>query len=76
MQRQVSPYKMINRLKQHALGNIALHQTNIEVYLHNPAGIGEHSDIMEAVQAELDKMAVHIDRHHALEQIEGELDEG
>tara|TARA_R110002020_G_scaffold420899_1_gene630024 strand:+ start:222 stop:365 length:144 start_codon:yes stop_codon:yes gene_type:complete len=35
---------------------------NIEVYMKNPAGIGEHSDIMEAMQAELDKMAVHADR--------------
>jgi len=35
---------------------------NIEVYLKNPAGIGEHSDIMEAIQAELDKMAMHEDR--------------
>jgi hypothetical protein len=32
------------------------------VYLTNPAGIGEHSDVMEAVQAELDKMAEADDR--------------
>ena len=35
---------------------------NIKVYLENPAGIGEHSDVMEAVQGELDKMATHADR--------------
>jgi hypothetical protein len=35
---------------------------NIEVYLKNPAGIGEHSDVMEAIQGELDKMAMHEDR--------------
>jgi len=54
-------------LIKHAEGNIELHKANIEVYLANPAGIGEHSDIMEAIQAELDKMAVHIDRLEALE---------
>ena len=54
--------KMIEVLKNHAHANIHLHKTNIDVYLSNPAGIGEHSDIMEAVQAELDKMAVHEDR--------------
>jgi len=53
---------MLNALKTHAIGNIELHKTNIEIYLSNPAGIGEHSDIMEAVQAEMDKIAVHADR--------------
>ena len=54
--------QMINVLKQHAVANINLHKTNIDVYLSNPAGIGEHSDVMEAVQAELDSMAIHEDR--------------
>lgn len=54
--------KILNALRSHANGNLDLHKANIEVYLKNPAGIGEHSDIMEAVQNELDKMAVHQDR--------------
>ena len=54
--------KILHALRTHALGNIGLHKANIEVYLKNPAGIGEHSDIMEAIQGELDKMAVHQDR--------------
>ena len=58
---------MRTALIKHAEGNIELHRANIEVYFANPAGIGEHSDIMEAIQAELDKMAVHIDRLEALE---------
>lgn len=58
---------MREALIKHAEGNIALHKANIEVYFDNPAGIGEHSDIIEAIQAELDKMAVHIDRLEALE---------
>jgi len=53
---------MIQTLKQHAKAGSQLHMMNIEVYLKNPAGIGEHSDIMEAIQAELDKMAMHEDR--------------
>ena len=54
--------KMISVLKNHAQANVHLHMMNIETYFKNPAGIGEHSDIMEAVQAELDKMAMHEDR--------------
>ena len=54
-------------LKEHARANVALHMANIEIYLSNPAGIGEHSDILEAVQGELDKAAVHKDRLDLLE---------
>ena len=39
--------KMINVLKNHAQANVHLHMMNIEAYFKNPAGIGEHSDIME-----------------------------
>ena len=39
-----------------------LMKTNVEVYLENPAGIGEHSDVVEAVIAELNKLAEADDR--------------
>ena len=54
--------KMILALKNHAKASVHLHMMNIETYFNNPAGIGEHSDIMEAVQSELDKISVHEDR--------------
>ena len=54
--------QMIQALKNHAIANIHLHKTKVDVYFANPAGIGEHSDIMEAIQSELDKIAVHEDR--------------
>jgi len=34
---------------------------NVEVYLANPAGIGEHSDIMEAIEQEVMEMAKYQD---------------
>jgi hypothetical protein len=48
---------MLDAIKKLNEGKIALHKANIEVYLKNPAGIGEHSDIAEAVEAELVKIA-------------------
>jgi len=54
------------------MGNIGLHKTNIEIYLKNPAGIGEHSDVLEAVQSEFDKMAVHQDRLELIEIMQHE----
>jgi len=38
----------------------------VEVYLNNPAGIGEHSDVMEAVEQELDKIARYHDQIEVL----------
>ena len=57
---------ILKAIKSNAIGNIELHKANIEVYLNNPAGIGEHSDIMEAIQSEMDKMTVHADRLAAI----------
>jgi hypothetical protein len=48
---------MIEALKSRFEGEIASHRMNVEVYLQNPAGIGEHPDIMEAVEQELAKLA-------------------
>jgi len=48
---------ILNAVIANAEGNLAVHKTNVEVYLQNPAGIGEHSDIVEAVIAEVEKMA-------------------
>jgi len=46
----------------HAKAEIQLHKTNVDDYLKGPQGIGEHSDIMETIQGELDKMASAHDR--------------
>ncbi len=53
---------IINAAKKQAEGEIAVHLANIKVYQTMPAGIGEHSDITEAVIAELDKLAAADDR--------------
>ena len=53
---------LIEAAKKQAEGEIAVHIANIKVYQTMPAGIGEHSDITEAVMAELDKLAAADDR--------------
>tara|TARA_A100001011_G_scaffold246833_1_gene255082 strand:+ start:245 stop:463 length:219 start_codon:yes stop_codon:yes gene_type:complete len=37
-------------------GEKQYHKANIEIYLSNPAGIGEHPDVLAAVDAEVEKM--------------------
>ena len=34
-------------------GDIEVHKANILVYVRNPAGIGEHSDIVETIEKEV-----------------------
>ena len=53
---------IIRGARAHFIGHINKHLANIEIYMNNTIGIGEHSDIVEAVQAELDKAAMHQDR--------------
>ena len=38
-------------------GEIAMAKANIQIYLEHPAGIGEHSDIAETVEKEVEKIA-------------------
>ena len=59
---------IIEAAKKQAEGEIAVHIANIKVYQTMPAGIGEHSDITEAVIAELDKLASANDRLEMIEK--------
>ena len=54
--------QLIKALLAHAQGGIAKHKANIEVYLANPVGIGEHSNIVEAIEGELDMIAKYQDQ--------------
>ena len=53
---------LIKAVLAHASGEIEKHKANVNVYLEHPAGIGEHSDITEAIQCELDKIARYHDQ--------------
>ena len=53
---------IMDAAKKQAEGEIAVHIANIKVYQTMPAGIGEHSDVTEAVIAELDKLSAADDR--------------
>ena len=53
---------IIEAARKQAEGEVSVHLANIEVYKTMPAGIGEHSDVTEAVIAELNKLAEADDR--------------
>ncbi|MEC7807443.1 MAG: hypothetical protein VYD75_10040 [Pseudomonadota bacterium] len=53
---------LIKALLAHAQGDIAKHRANVEVYLTSPVGIGEHSNVIEAIEEELNMIAKYQDQ--------------
>ena len=39
------------------LGEMEVHRANIDIYLNTPAGIGEHPDVLGAIDTEVAEMA-------------------
>ena len=59
--------ELIKALLSHAQGEINYHKANVNVYLNNPVGIGEHSNVVGAIADELDQIAKY---HEQIEVIE------
>jgi hypothetical protein len=58
--------KIKESLIAHAEGHIKKHSANVEIYLNNSIGIGEHSDILETIEKELEMIAKYDDQLHVL----------
>lgn len=50
-------HNLLNALKLKLEGEIAVAKANVEVYLNSSVGIGEHPDIVEAVETQISKIA-------------------
>ena len=48
---------MLEALKALAIGNIKKAKMNVEIYLKSPVGIGEHPDVLGAIQDQIDLIA-------------------
>lgn len=60
--------KIISALKSHAQGHIDKHLANVEVYLSNPVGVGEHPDIIEAIEQEIKIVSEYQDQLDIIEK--------
>jgi hypothetical protein len=49
--------RILDALKAKYSGEMEYHRMNIDVYLKNPVGIGEHPDILGAIDSEVEKLA-------------------
>jgi len=59
---------LLDAVRKHAEGHIAKHKANVLVYLNNPVGIGEHPDIIAAIEGELMEMAKYQDQLEMLDK--------
>lgn len=59
--------RILATLVSAAQSNVERHLMNVEVLLSNPVGVGEHPDIMETIEGEIDKMEKHLSRRNILQ---------
>ena len=50
-------------------GKVKYHQANVRIYLQSPVGIGEHPDILGAIEEELVKAAEYQEKLDQLGEI-------
>ena len=53
----MAEYSIVKALKKKLEGDIERSKCNIQIYLEQSVGIGEHIDIVETVEKELTKLA-------------------
>jgi predicted DNA-binding ArsR family transcriptional regulator len=59
--------RLLEATRKHAEGHVAKHVANVEVYLNSSIGIGEHSDIIEAIELELEHISKYQDQIEILD---------
>ena len=59
---------IVEALTLNSLGAIKKAKMNIEIYLKNPVGIGEHPDVLAAIQEQIDLIAKEEERLDVLDK--------
>ena len=59
--------QIIDALVSDATAKINVAKMNIEVLLNNPVGVGDHPNIMETIQGQIDIISQNKDRLNVLE---------
>lgn len=60
--------QMIGVLKQHFEAHILKHKMNVDIMLSNPMAIHDHTDLMEAIEKEVDKISEYMDKLEVMEK--------
>ena len=59
---------ILEALRKKYEGVISECEANIEIYLRNPNGIGEHPEILESIDTQLEKLTAAQEKLEALEK--------
>jgi len=65
--------QMILALKQDAYAKIELAKMNMQILMLNPVGVGDHPNVMETIQGQLDIIAANQDRLSILLQLQDQV---
>ena len=67
--------QMLDAVRDHAKAHIDKHRMNVEIYLTNPVGVGEHSEVMDEIEKQLEEMAKYEDHLEMLDKYFNEYQE-
>jgi hypothetical protein len=59
--------EMISVLKQHFEAHILKHKMNVDIMLNNPMAIHDHTDLMDAIEKEIDQISEYMDKLEVME---------
>lgn len=60
---------MLEALIKKLKGEIAIAKANILVYTRNPSGIGEHPEVVEAIESQISKIAEAQDKINTIKDL-------
>jgi len=60
--------KIVEALRAKYFGEMKEAEANIEIYLANPVGIGEHPEILDAIDTQIAKIAEAKEKFEVLEE--------
>ena len=66
---------LLKASKKRFEAQVEKHRVNVENMLNNSVGVGEHPDIMDSIEAELDKMAAYHDKLEMLDYFDVSLND-
>jgi len=62
--------KIVSSLRQDCHAKMQLAECNILTYLENPVGVGDHPNIVETIQGQLDIISQNQDRLNVLDKLQ------
>jgi len=65
----MNPEELKHTLLAHARGDMEKHLANVKIYLNHPVGIGEHSDVIKAMEDQLAQVAYYRDIVNTIKEL-------